>query len=87
MKVKIWFNKEEDVFLTEAQMNERKKELAEEMTNYPRDYDEIATAIDNMDLMELWESFTPEAKKAIVDKAVESWYADSDYFCEGEIEI
>ena len=87
MKVKIWFANEDDEFLTEAQMNERKAELAQEMTDYPMDYDEVATAIKNMGIEELWEAFTPEAKKTIVDQAVKSWFSDSDYYVEGEIEI
>lgn len=87
MKIKVYFEREEGIFLTEEQMNERKKELAEEMMDYPRDYDDITTVMDDMDIEELWEAFTPEAKKNIIDQAVNKWFSDSDYCAEGEIDI
>lgn len=87
MKVKVYFDKEDEVFLTEEQMNERKKELAEEMTEYPRDYSEVENIVGDMTVEELWENFTPEAKKNIVDQAVKKWFGDTDYYAEGEIDI
>lgn len=87
MKVKVYFDKEDEVFLTEEQMNERKAELAQEMTDYPRDYDDVSTIIDDMSIEELWEAFTPEAKKNIINEAVKRWFDDTDYYVEGEIDI
>lgn len=87
MKVTVYFDKEEETFLTEAEMNERKAELAQEMTDYPNDYHEVGNVIGNMDIEELWEAFTPEAKKSIIDKAVEKWFSDPDFYAQGDIEI
>ena len=87
MKVKVWYDKEDEVILTEAQMNERKEELAKEMMKYPRDYDDVTTVIENMSIEELWEAFTPEAKQNIINEAVKQWFSDTDYYVEGEIEI
>lgn len=87
MKVTVYFDKEDEIFLTEAQMNERKEELAHEMMEYPRDYDDVTTVIEDMSIEELWEAFTPEAKKNIVNEAVKRWFSDTSYYAQGDIEI
>ena len=87
MKVTVYFDKEDEIFLTEAEMDKRKEELAQEMTDYPRDYREVEVIIDGMTIEELWDAFTPEAKKNVIDQAVKRWFSDADYYVEGEIEI
>lgn len=87
MKITVYFDKEEETFLTETEINERKAELAQEMADYPSDCHEVRNVIGNMDIEDLWDAFTPEAKKSIIDKAVETWFSDTDFYVQGDIEV
>ena len=87
MKVTVYFDKEDEIFFTEAEMDKRKEELAHEMMEYSRDYREVEVVIDSMTIEELWDAFTPEAKKNIVDRAVKRWFSDTDFYVQGDIEI
>ena len=87
MKVKVYYNKDEDYFFSEAEREDMMKDLKSQMDAYPRDYSEIGNIFDRLSIGELWELLSAEAKAKILDEAAEAYYSDTDWYASGEIEV
>ena len=87
MKVKVYYNKDEDFFFTEAEREEMKTDLKADMKDSPRSYPEIRVIFDRLDIDEWWELLSEEGKAKILDEAAEAYYNDTDWYASGEIEV
>lgn len=87
MKVKVYYNKDEDFFFTEEERENMKTDLKSEMEDSPRSYSEIRDIFDHLDIDEWWELLSEEGKAKILDEAAEAYYNDTDWYASGEIEV
>ena len=87
MKVKVWYDKEEERFFSEKHKEEIKAELKEDMNADPFHYSEVCDILGEMSIGELWGYLSDEGKAKILEKATEDYFQNEDFFAEGEIEI
>ena len=87
MTVKVYYDRDNETFLSEKELADFKKQMAEEKKEAGwHDDDIVDILIDVMDGEELWNLLSEEGKKKIAEQATERYFT-SDTIVEGEIEI